>query len=173
MGTSPNRHTERTFENVETTTEKVGKLKDIETPRRRDNEEPMKAKVKVKKRNIMFRAERNEFPEFDSEEGDNKSMSGQRKEKEKDPDIPENIVENKKKPMEMKDNEISKDDLVDDGAPVETEKKLTNKKKKKMRRIRVKMNKLGTMKDENEEEEELNEAKSSKEKEKEMQKQKD
>ena len=170
--TSPNRHRERTFENVETTTERVGKMKDIETPRRRDNsdsqpnignEEPMKAKVKVKKRNIMFRAERNEFPEFDNEEGDNKSMSGQRKKKEQDSNIPENVDENKKKPMEMKDNDISKDDLVDDGEPVETEKKLTKKKKKKMRRIRVKMNKLGTMKDENEEdeeeEEEPNEAK--------------
>merc|ERR1711872_897464 len=34
-------------------------------------EEPRKAKVKVKKRNIMSRAEQNEFPEFDIEaEGD-------------------------------------------------------------------------------------------------------
>merc|ERR1712223_1155564 len=37
-------------------------------------EEPRKAKVKVKKRNIMSRAEQNEFPDFDIEaEGDSQA----------------------------------------------------------------------------------------------------
>merc|ERR1712037_397493 len=61
---SPNREHigEGSFENVETTTERVRKLVNIETSRQGDNSDigdqnSIKAKVKVKKRNIMFRAE--------------------------------------------------------------------------------------------------------------------
>ena len=155
-----------TFGNVETTTTglkstTIGKLKDIESSRGGNsglqpdinNEETIKTKVKVKKRNIMFRAERNEFPEFDSE-GDTRT-TGKRKKKQKESDIPENVDESRKKPKDsekMEDSDLSNDDLSNDGE-VETELKLMKKKKKKMRRIRVKMNRLGTIKDENEEEE--------------------
>merc|ERR1712130_992344 len=122
---------------------------DIETSRG-SNEDQMKAKVKVKKRNIMFRAEKNEFPEFDGEEGgEDKRMSSETEKKQKESNIQENVDENKN--LEMKDNEISEDDLIENRELEETEKKLTKKKKKKMRRIRVKMNRS----DENEEEEGL------------------
>ena len=156
------------IENVETSTDLThlestidGKLKDIETSQGSNpglqpmgDEESMKTKVKVKKRNIMFRADRNEFPEFDSE-GDNK-VTSERKKKQKESNVPENIDENPMKPKENKkdkNDEISEDDLSSNDGEVESEKKLTKKKKKKMRRIRVKVNnRLGTMKDENEEE---------------------
>merc|ERR1712032_1789343 len=90
--TSSNRKHQRKktieIENVETSTDLThlestidGKLKDVETSQGSNpglqpmgDEESMKTKVKVKKRNIMFRADRNEFPEFDSE-GDNKVTS--------------------------------------------------------------------------------------------------
>merc|ERR1712130_1030770 len=136
-----------TFGNVETSTTVLksttnGKLKDIESSRGGNsglqpdisNEETIKTKVKVKKRNIMFRAERNEFPEFDSE-GDTRT-TGKRKKKKKESDIPENVDESRKKPKdseEMQDSDLSNDDLSNDGE-VETELKLMKKKKKKMRR---------------------------------------
>jgi len=141
--TSPKRErsSERRFENLETTTER--KIKDVETSRG-SNEDSMKGKVKVKKRNIMFRAEKNEFPEFDSEEGgEDKRMSSETEKKQKESNIQENVDENKN--LEMKDNEISEDDVIDNRELEEIK-----KKKKKMRRIRVKMNRS----DENEEEEE-------------------
>merc|ERR1712032_112261 len=170
--TSSNRKHQRKktieIENVETSTDLThlestidGKLKDVETSQGSNpglqpmgDEESMKTKVKVKKRNIMFRADRNEFPEFDSE-GDNK-VTSERKKKQKESNVPENIDDNPMKPKENKkdkDDEISEDDLSSNDGEVEGEKKLTKKKKKKMRRIRVKVNnRLGTMKDENEEE---------------------
>merc|ERR1712181_204826 len=67
-----------------------GKLNDIETSRGAKpglqpigDKESMRTKVKVKKRNVMFRADINEFPEFDSED-DNKVTGGERKKKQKE-----------------------------------------------------------------------------------------
>merc|ERR1712032_657492 len=128
--TSSNRKHQRKktieIENVETSTDLThlestidGKLKDVETSQGSNpglqpmgDEESMKTKVKVKKRNIMFRADRNEFPEFDSE-GDNK-VTSERKKKQKESNVPENIDDNPMKPKENKkdkDDEISEDDL--------------------------------------------------------------
>merc|ERR1712032_1300971 len=171
--TSSNRKHQRKktieIENVETSTDLPslksnldGKLQDAETLRGGNpglqpmgDEESMKTKVKVKKRNIMFRADRNEFPEFDSE-GDNR-VTSERKKVQKETNVPENIDENQKKPKEKKkgkDDEITEVDLSSNGEAMESEKKLTKKKKKKMRRIRVKVNDRlgGTIKVENEEE---------------------
>merc|ERR1712032_907866 len=132
--TSSNRKHQRKktieIENVETSTDLThlestidGKLKDVETSQGSNpglqpmgDEESMKTKVKVKKRNIMFRADRNEFPEFDSE-GDNK-VTSERKIKQKESNVPENIDENQKKLKEKKkgkDDEITEVDLSNKG----------------------------------------------------------
>ena len=108
-------------------------------------EEPRKAKVKVKKRNIMSRAEQNEFPEFDiKDEG-----GSQTNVKEEN----ENKKKEKGKTSMNNDNNISQADLVERGeADLNLLKNKKKKKKKKMRRIRVKMDKMGAVADENDEE---------------------
>merc|ERR1712032_1173668 len=122
------------IENVETSTDLThlestidGKLKDVETSQGSNpglqpmgDEESMKTKVKVKKRNIMFRADRNEFPEFDSE-GDNR-VTSERKKVQKETNVSENIDENQKKPKEKKkgkDDEITEVDLSSNGEAME------------------------------------------------------
>merc|ERR1712156_399171 len=107
--------------------------------------EPRKAKVKVKKRNIISRAEQNEFPEFDiKDEG-----GSQTNVKEEN----ENKKKEKGKTSMNNDNNISQADLVERGeADLNLLKNKKKKKKKKMRRIRVKMDKMGAVADENDEE---------------------
>merc|ERR1711928_328259 len=104
-------------------------------------EEPRKAKVKVKKRNIMSRAEQNEFPEFDikDEGGSQTNVKEENGNKKKE----------KGKTSMNNDNNISQADLVERG---EADLNLLKNKKKKMRRIRVKMDKMGAVADENDEE---------------------
>merc|ERR1712203_1166200 len=109
-------------------------------------EESKKTKVKVKKRNIMSRANTNEFPEFDEKTTDD------REKKEIESNVPENIDEEKK--SKVKNN--GQEDLSTN-EKAEPEVKLTKQKKKKMRRVRVKKNKIESVTNEDgkETEEEL------------------